>query len=66
MGLRKVSGYLLLSAVFGGFFGAMSYNIGLGPAVVIIGTAAAALGIMELAIYLIWEGDNGSTKPKAE
>lgn len=52
---KKVGGYLILSGIFGGFFGAMAWDIGLYQATVITGVAFAVISMMQLAIYLIWE-----------
>lgn len=53
--LRKAGGYLILAGLLGGMVGAMIYDIGLVPALCILGGSVAVFGMLQLAVYLIWE-----------
>jgi hypothetical protein len=55
--VRKVGGYLILSGIAGGFAGAMIYDLGLVPALCILGGAAVLLGMMWVAVELIMEAN---------
>ena len=53
--MRKVGGYLILAGITGGFVGAMIYDIGLLPALYILGGFMVLFGLMWIAVELIME-----------
>lgn len=53
--MRKVGGYMILAGVIGGWFGMMTYDLGIVQASIIAGVVLAAFGLLALAAYLIQE-----------
>lgn len=53
--MRKIGGYLILSGLFGGWFGMLAYKHGVLPALFMTGVSATFLGMLALAAYLLQE-----------
>jgi len=53
--MRKVGGYLILAGLFGGWFGMMTYDMGIVKASIVTGVLVTACGLLALATYLIQE-----------
>jgi hypothetical protein len=53
--MRKVGGYLILAGLFGGWFGAASFSLGIVQTSIMTGVVVTVFGLLALAAYLIQE-----------
>lgn len=53
--MRKVGGYMILVGIFGGWFGAASYSLGIVQTSIMTGIVVTLFGLLALSVHLIQE-----------